>query len=97
MAAYIIADLEVTHAETFQEYRLQVPALIEKYGGRYLARGGAVEVLEGSWRPARAVIVEFPDMAALKRFWDAPEYQPLRAIRVRSTRGHLIAVEGVAR
>ena len=97
MPAYIIADIEVTDPKAFEEYRLKIPALIEKHGGRYLARGGAVEVLEGSWVPARAVILEFPDMAALKRFWDAPEYKPLQAIRQASTNSHLIAVEGIPR
>ena len=96
MPAYIIADIDVKDPAAYQEYRVKVPALIEKYGGRYLARGGAVEVLTGSWAPTRAVIVEFPDMAALKRFWDSPEYQTLREIREGSTRGNLIAVEGVA-
>jgi uncharacterized protein (DUF1330 family) len=97
MPAYIVADIEVTDPKLFEEYRLKIPALIEKHGGRYLARGGAVEVLEGSWVPSRAVILEFPDMAALKRFWDAPEYKPLQAIRQASTNSNLIAVEGIPR
>jgi uncharacterized protein (DUF1330 family) len=96
MPAYIIADIDVTDADAYQAYRVQVPALIEKHGGRYLARGGAMEVLDGSWAPSRAVIVEFPDMAALKRFWDSPEYQPLRATRLGSTRSNIIAVEGLS-
>ena len=81
MAAYIIADIEVLNPDLFQEYRIKVVALIEKHGGRYLARGGATEVLEGSWVPQRTVIVEFPSMAALKAFWDSPEYKPVQALR----------------
>src|SRR5262245_26548992 len=95
MAAYILADIEVLDPDKYEEYRLKVPAVIEKHGGRYLARGGATEVLEGSWEPRRTVIVEFPSMAALERFWSSPEYKPLREIRQASTRSNLIAVEGV--
>jgi uncharacterized protein (DUF1330 family) len=95
MAAYIIADVDVTDSAKYEEYRQKVPAVITKHGGRYLARGGATEVLEGSWAPRRAVIVEFPSMAALKAFWDSPEYRPLRAIREASARSMLVAVEGI--
>ena len=97
MPAYVIADLEILDPKAFEEYRVQIPALIEKHGGRYLARGGAMEVLEGAWAPQRTVILEFPDMAALKRFWDAPEYKPLQAIRQASTKSKIIAVEGIPR
>jgi uncharacterized protein (DUF1330 family) len=95
MPAYVIADVEVIDSVGYETYRQQVPATITAYGGRYLARGGATEVLEGSWTPKRCVIVEFPSMVQLKRWWDSPEYQPLRAIRERTTRSTLVATEGL--
>jgi uncharacterized protein (DUF1330 family) len=95
VAAYLIADVEVTDAAAYEEYRKQVPAIIGAHGGRYLARGGAVEVLEGSWRPRRCVVLEFPNMASPKAFWTSPEYRPLRAIRERAGNSNLVAVEGV--
>ena len=95
MAAYIVADIEVTDSAAYDEYRAHVPAIIAAYGGRYLVRGGASEVLEGTWRPGRSVILEFPSMAALKAFWESPEYQPLRAIRERAARSNLVAFEGL--
>jgi len=95
MPAYVIADVEVIDGAGYETYRQQVPATITAYGGRYLARGGATEVLEGSWTPKRCVILEFPSMAQLKRWWDSPEYQPLRAIRERTTRSNLVATEGL--
>jgi uncharacterized protein (DUF1330 family) len=95
MTAYVIADIEVLDPAGYEAYRQQVPATIAAYGGRYLARGGATEVLEGSWSPRRCVILEFPSMAQLKAWWDSPEYQPLRAIRERTTRSHLVATEGL--
>lgn len=96
MAAYIHANVEVTDPVAYEEYRRQVPAVIAAYGGRYLARGGAVEVLEGDAQPQRQVILEFPDMASLKAFYHSAEYRPLIAIRQRASKGTLIAIDGVA-
>ncbi len=95
MTAYVIADVEVLDPAGYEAYRQQVPATIAAYGGRYLARGGATEVLEGGWSPRRCVILEFPSMAQLKAWWDSPEYQPLRTIRERTTRSNLVATEGL--
>ena len=95
MPAYVIADVEVTDAAVYETYRQQVPASIAAHGGRYLARGGATEVLEGSWSPKRCVILEFPGMAEFRGWWDSPEYQRLRAIREASTNSKLIVTEGL--
>ncbi len=95
MTAYLIADVEVLDSVAYEEYRQKVPATIAAYGGRYIVRGGASEVLEGGWAPKRCVLLEFPSMAQLKAWWDSPEYLPLRAIRQRATRSNLVAVEGL--
>lgn len=95
MPAYIYADIEVTDPAAYEVYRQQVPALIAAHGGRYLVRGGAVEVLEGDRTPRRQVILEFPDMAALKTFYTSPGYQALIAIRQGASFGSLLAIEGV--
>ena len=95
MAAYIHADIEVLDLEAYEEYRRQVPALIAAHGGRYLVRGGATTLLEGERALRRQVILEFPDMATLRAFYDSPEYAPLKALRQRVSRGSLIAIEGV--
>ena len=94
MAAYIIADVDVTNPAGYDEYRRQVPATVEKYGGRFVVRGGALEGLEGSWSPKRIVVLEFPTMDALKRWYHSPEYKPLIALRQKASRGNVIAVEG---
>ena len=67
MAAYLIADVQITDPEQYEEYKRQVSPLIARFGGRYLARGGQHEVLEGDWEPHRMVLLEFPDMASLKK------------------------------
>ena len=95
MAAYLIGDVEVIDAAGFEVYGRQVPATVAAYGGRYLARGGAIEPLEGGWAPKRCVILEFPSMAQLETWWDSPEYVPLRAIRERTARSRIFVTEGL--
>jgi uncharacterized protein (DUF1330 family) len=95
MAAYIFASVEITDPAAYEDYRKRVPAIIAAYGGRYLARGGAVERLEGDAPLNRLVILEFPDMVQLKAFYNSAEYQPLLAIRKRTARSNLLAIEGV--
>jgi uncharacterized protein (DUF1330 family) len=94
MAAYWIGEHDVTNLGTFDEYLREVVPMIARHGGRYLTRPGAHEVLEGIWRPNRVVLVEFPDMAALKAWYQSAEYQPLIALRRKASTDVLIAVEG---
>ena len=96
MPAYLFADVEVTDAAGYEQYRQRVSATIEAFGGRYLVRGGAMEVLEGDWTPKRLVILEFPDMARLRAWYHSPEYRPLVELRQRTATSTLVAVEGVA-
>lgn len=95
MAAYLIADVEISDNDGYETYRAQVPAIIAAHGGRYLVRGGAIDVLEGSRSPRRTVVLEFPTMQALRSFWDSPEYLPLRALRERAATSNIFAVAGV--
>lgn len=94
MPAYLIADVEVHDRDIYAEYGRQVLPLIQQYGGRFIVRGGAHEVLEGEWKPKRIVVIEFPDMATLKTWYNTPEYAKLIALRQGASRGSLIAVEG---
>ena len=96
MPAYVFANIEVTDPVLYEEYRKGVPATIAQYGGRYIARGGAAEGLEGGYAPKRVVILEFPSVERAKAWWDSPEYRPLRALRQRASRGDLLLVEGLA-
>ena len=95
MAAYVIADVEVVDKAGYSEYSEKVPATIAAYGGRYIARGGEIEVLEGHWSPKRCVVLEFPSMVELKAWWESPEYRPLRELRERTAKSNLIATEGL--
>lgn len=96
MAGYVIAIVDVTDAEGYREYSKQVPATIAKYGGRYLVRGGRMEVREGSWTGPRTVILEFPSLARALEWYDSPEYKPLRPIRQANSTAQIAFFEGVA-
>ena len=95
MSAYIYGNIEIHDPALYEDYRAVVPAMITAHGGRYLVRGGAVEVLEGDGQALRQVILEFPDMTSLKAFYDSPEYTTARAIRQKASTGMLVAIEGV--
>lgn len=94
MAAYLIADVDVRDPALYDEYRKQVKATIEQYGGKFLVRGGAHEILEGEGVVHRAVVLEFPSMDALRRWYHSPEYAPLITLRQKASKGLLFAVEG---
>lgn len=95
MPAYVIADTQITDHATYDDYKRQVAPLIARFGGRFLVRGGAQVVLEGSWRPQRVVVLEFPSMDAITAWYNSPEYAPLLALRQPAATDHLVAVEGV--
>ncbi len=96
MPAYIIADIEVTDPARYDDYRKLAGPAVQKYGGRYLVRGGAHEVLEGDWSPNRVVLIEFPSAAQAKTFYHSPEYAAARAARKGASHSSLIVVEGAA-
>ena len=95
MAAFMIADVQATDPERYTEYTSQVPATVEKYGGRFVVRGGAFETIEGEWQPGRIVMIEFPSMERAKAWYDSPEYQAIIPLREKYARtGFLTMVEG---
>ncbi len=95
MAAYVINDMVVTDPDLFEDYKRLSPPTVAAYGGRFLARGGALESLEGDWSPKRLVILEFPSVAQARAWLESPEYAPARALRQRAARSNMLVVEGV--
>ena len=94
MAAYFVVDIDVTDATGFDEYRRVVGPVLEKYGGRFLARGGTPEVLEGQWKPKRLTLIEFPTVARAREFYTSPDYQKIIGLRTRTAKTNLVLVEG---
>jgi len=95
MPAYVIANVEVTDPAGFEEYRQLVPDTVQKYGGRFLVRGGATETIEGDWQPKRLVVLEFPSLEQARRWYDSEEYRGPKALRFKTARTEVILVEGV--
>jgi len=95
MSAYIIVNIEVTDPVPYAEYIQKAPPTIAQYNGRYLARGGPAEKLEGGYEPRRVVVLEFDTFENAKAWWDSEEYRALRDLRQRSATADMILVDGV--
>jgi len=84
----------VTDPEVYEAYKALSTAAAQRYGGRFVVRGGPVEALEGEWPSARYVLLEFPDRSAAQHWYDSPEYAAARAVRQRASAGRLLLLEG---
>ena len=95
MAAYIIAKIDITDWEQYQKYIAATPAVIEKFGGTFIARGGETLTLEGPEETRRVVLLEFPSLEKAKAFYTSQEYQDVLKLREGAATASLVAVEGV--
>jgi uncharacterized protein (DUF1330 family) len=95
MTAYVVLDLKVTDPDAFARYRELAPPAIAAYGGRYIARGGATEVMEGSWELNRVVMLEFPTVEKAKAWLESPEYREARALRHASAKTNAFVTQGL--
>ncbi len=95
MTAYVIVDIEVTDPEGYKEYVKLAPEAVKLYGGKYIARGGPNETLEGDWQAKRLVILEFPSTEQAKNWLNSSEYAPARKLRHQYARTNMVVVEGV--
>jgi uncharacterized protein (DUF1330 family) len=95
MPAYLVAQIEVQDQDMYQRYRDQVGPLVDRFGGRFLVRGGKLEVREGDWPLKRLVVIEFQSLEAARHFYDSPEYQRILPLRTGASRGTLALVEGM--
>ena len=95
MTAYVIVDIEVLDPVGYEEYKKLAPAAVELYGGKYVARGGKTETLEGDWAPKRLVILQFESSEQAKKWWNSDEYREARAMRQKTTNSQMVVIEGV--
>ena len=95
MKVYLIAHIEVTNPELMEKYRAQVPAIVAKYQGKYLVRGGETEVIEGDYFKHRIVLLEFPNKECANNFYNSDEYAPLKILRLEAGNNSSVLVEGV--
>lgn len=95
MAAYVIVDSVITDQAVFDDFLEQVPAMVEAHGGKYLARAGAIDIVQGDWTPNRIAIVEFESVELARGWQDSPDYAELRAMLNRSSNTSVIITEGI--
>ena len=96
MPAYLIVNIDLRDAEAYKPYIEAVPPIVARHGGEYLVRGGAFEIIEGTWQPHRLVLFRFPDRAAIRAFVDDPDYAPFKALRLSVATTDSVAVDGIA-
>ena len=95
MPAYVIVDIEVHDPKAYDEYRRLVGATLTRYGGKFIVRGGNIDVLEGNWKPKRIVVLQFETLARAREWYDSEEYRMPKEMRMKASTGKIIAVEGV--
>jgi uncharacterized protein (DUF1330 family) len=95
MPAYVIVEIDIVDPVGYDEYKNLAGTTVEKYGGRYIVRGGKVETLEGDWSPKRIVVLEFESTQRAKEWLNCEEYREPRKMRHRTARTKMILVEGI--
>jgi uncharacterized protein (DUF1330 family) len=94
MPAYVIVDVKITDPKSYEAYKQMTPGSLAPFGGRFVVRGGATQVLEGSWQPNRLVVLEFDSVERAREWWASEEYKDAKALRQRSAHTNMVVVEG---
>ena len=95
MAAYVIVDVEITDSSLYGQFMEQVTATVERHGGKFVARGGKLEIVLGDWTPKRVAILQFDNLDQVHSWLQSPEYTALDDIRSRSSNINMVVVEGL--
>ena len=95
MPAYVVVNVDVRDPERYADYVERTPESIARFGGRFVARGGRTEVLEGDWEPKRFVIIEFPSYDDAKAWWASEEYAEAKALRQATASTQMVVTEGL--
>jgi uncharacterized protein (DUF1330 family) len=94
VTAYVVVQITVENQVVYERYKRLAPPSIAAHGGRYLARGGKSEVLEGAWQPSRLVVLEFPSPERARAWWNSPEYAEAKSLRRQSAHTDMRLIEG---
>jgi uncharacterized protein (DUF1330 family) len=94
MPAYFLFDnVEIHDRAALARYAEQASELVAEHGGRYLAAAVAPEVVEGDPGLRSVVLIEFPDAASARAWYDSPAYRPLKELRRRAVRNNAVLIE----
>jgi uncharacterized protein (DUF1330 family) len=97
MSAYVIVNVDTKQPEEYEHYKEMAQKTVARYGGSYLVRGGPMSVMEGTWKPTRIVILEFPTYEKALEWWHSGEYAPAKELRQRLSTTDLLIVDGYNR
>ena len=95
MPAYVVVEVDVQDPVTYERYKELAPPSIAHYGGRYIARGGTIESVEGGWTPGRLVLLEFPTLDRARAWWSSPEYAAAKKLRHSASQSRMVFLEGL--
>ena len=95
MNCYVIVELDITDSRWVQDYVQNVTPMVERHGGKYLARTSNLEKLEGTReRPQMCVLIEWPSKEAAVAFYNSAEYRPYLQQRLDGAKNELILLAG---
>jgi uncharacterized protein (DUF1330 family) len=94
MSSYVIVNVNTRDPVEYERYKRVASEAVASFGGRYLVRGGRMQVLEGSWAPTRIVVLEFDSYERASQWWHSAEYAPAKALRQRLSDTDLLIVDG---
>ena len=92
---YLVVRVRVHDEDGFKKFLEMTKTLVEQYGGKYLVRGGIVELVEGDWNPKRIVVLEFPTMEKAKTWYNSAEYHDVKQMRFESADTNLLFADGI--
>ena len=95
MSAYMIVEVKINDSAKYEDYKKLTPASLEPFGGKFIARGGKAELIEGEENPNRIVVLEFENSEKAKAWWNSPLYNKAKKIRQAAAETRMILVEGI--
>ena len=95
MPGYVIFNIDIKKPNEYKEYVEKVTPIANKFGGKYIVRGGEAEVIEGTWTYPRTIIIKFPSYEKALEWYSSEEYKPIRKIRLDNSVSNGIIIKGV--
>ena len=94
--AYVLVDTKISNFENYEIYKSKAKPIAEKFGGKYLTRGGEMDVVQSDlWSPTRLVLVEFPSIDSARAFHNSEEYADVKKLRLENAESTLVIIEGL--
>ena len=94
--AYVLVDTKISNNDNYEVYKSKAKPIAEKFGGKYLTRGGEMDVVQSDlWSPTRLVLVEFPSIEKARAFHSSEDYADVKKIRIENAESTLVILEGL--